>query len=138
FQAVRDAEAVIIVNKIDLPQKIDMEEVRRLADGKKVIPVSVKEEKGMEELEEAIASMYFSGEIGMDETAFVTNARHIALLKKALESVEDVLKGIDQKMPIDMIQIDMTKTWETLGEIIGESVQDELLDQLFSQFCLGK
>jgi tRNA modification GTPase len=92
----------------------------------------------MEELEEAIASMYFSGEIGMDETAFVTNARHIALLKKALESVEDVLKGIDQKMPIDMIQIDMTKTWETLGEIIGESVQDELLDQLFSQFCLGK
>jgi tRNA modification GTPase len=68
----------------------------------------------------------------------VTNARHIALLKKAEQALDDVLRGIKQGMPVDLVQIDMTNCWELLGEITGDSYQDELLDQLFSQFCLGK
>ena len=68
----------------------------------------------------------------------VTNARHIALLERAEASLEAVLAGLDAQLPVDLVQIDMTNAWELLGEITGDSYQDELLDQLFSQFCLGK
>ena len=68
----------------------------------------------------------------------VTNARHIGLLRQADQALGDVLKGLDDGMPVDLVQIDMTRAWDLLGEITGDSYQDELLDQLFSQFCLGK
>ena len=68
----------------------------------------------------------------------MTNARHIALLEQAKAALEAVLTGLDQELPVDLVQIDMTRAWELLGEITGDSYQDELLDQLFSQFCLGK
>ncbi len=68
----------------------------------------------------------------------MTNARHIALLEQAKAALEAVLTGLEQELPVDLVQIDMTRAWELLGEITGDSYQDELLDQLFSQFCLGK
>ena len=68
----------------------------------------------------------------------MTNARHIALLEQAKVALEAVLTGLEQELPVDLVQIDMTRAWELLGEITGDSYQDELLDQLFSQFCLGK
>lgn len=138
FEMIKDMEGIVIINKIDLPRKIDMEKVQKLANGKKIVSISIKEEKGIDELENVISSMYFTGEIETNDLTYVSNARHIALLNQALQSIEDVLHGIEANVPIDIIQIDMTKTWETLGEIIGESVHDALLDQLFSQFCLGK
>jgi tRNA modification GTPase len=82
--------------------------------------------------------MYLSGEVQTDDLTYVSNARHIGLLNQALESISEVITGLEADMPIDILQIDMTKTWEILGEITGESVHDELINQLFSQFCLGK
>ena len=93
---------------------------------------------GIEELEETISSMFLSGEIETDDFTYVSNTRHISLLQRALESIQDALEGIDAGLPIDIVQIDMTKTWELLGEITGDSVHDELINELFSQFCLGK
>lgn len=138
FAAVEGLDVIIIVNKTDLPRKMNMERVHALAEDRKVVTTSLLKEEGIEELEQAIASMFFEGELEADDATYVSNSRHIALLNKALDAVQDVLTGIEAGMPIDIVQIDFTRTWEILGEIIGDTVQESLINQLFSQFCLGK
>lgn len=138
FDVVKGMDVIVIVNKTDLPQKIDMERIRELAQNHKLITTSLIDEKGVEELEGAIADLFFTGSIESGDMTYVSNSRHIALLDQALQSIKDVIDGIEMGTPIDIIQIDLTRTWELLGEIIGESVQDSLINQLFSQFCLGK
>lgn len=138
FQAVEGMDVIVLVNKTDLPQKIDMERVKELARDKKLVTASLLEEKGIDELEEAIASLFFSGSIEAGDMTYVSNARHIALLNQALTSITEAIDNTEAGTPIDIVQIDLTRTWELLGEIIGESVHESLIDQLFSQFCLGK
>ncbi|WP_033827343.1 tRNA uridine-5-carboxymethylaminomethyl(34) synthesis GTPase MnmE [Bacillus andreraoultii] len=138
FDTIKGMDAIIVINKTDLHQQIDLEEVERRAEGRKIIHISVKDDQGIEDLEETIANMYLSGNIETDDLTYVSNARHISLLHQAHQSISDALQGIESEMPVDLVQIDMTKTWELLGEIIGETVHDELINKLFSQFCLGK
>ncbi|MEN8702421.1 tRNA uridine-5-carboxymethylaminomethyl(34) synthesis GTPase MnmE [Bacillus infantis] len=138
FKVVEDMDVIVIVNKTDLPQKIDMERVRELSAGHRLVTTSLLEDQGVDELEESISSLFFAGGIEAGDMTYVSNTRHIALLNQALNSIEEALNGVDFGTPIDIIQIDLTRTWELLGEIIGESVHDSLIDQLFSQFCLGK
>ena len=93
----------------------------------------------MDQLGKQISHMFFDQGIESSQNnVMVTNARHIGLLHQANDALNDVLKGIADGMPVDLVQIDMTRCWDLLGEITGDSYQDELLDQLFSQFCLGK
>ncbi|MCU9613482.1 tRNA uridine-5-carboxymethylaminomethyl(34) synthesis GTPase MnmE [Caldibacillus lycopersici] len=138
FETIKGMDAIIIINKLDLPQKLDIEEIKKLAEGRTIIYASMKDDKGMDELEQAISSMYFKGEIETSDLTYVSNARHIALLNNAMQMIDEALFGVESGVPIDIVQIDMTKSWETLGEITGDSVHDELINQLFSQFCLGK
>ena len=121
FEAVEGMDVIVIVNKTDLPQKIDMERVHELAGHHKVITTSIIEEKGIDELEEAIADLFFTGSIEADDMTYVSNSRHIALLDQAYQAISDVLEGIEIGTPIDIVQIDLTRTWELLGEIIGDS-----------------
>ena len=130
---------IVILNKTDLPNRIDLNELRQLTAGDRVIKTSIVEHEGMEELGRTISHMFFDEGIESSQnTVMVTNARHIGLLHQANDALNDVLSGIAAGMPVDLVQIDMTRCWELLGEITGDSYQDELLDQLFSQFCLGK
>ncbi|MDE3840480.1 tRNA uridine-5-carboxymethylaminomethyl(34) synthesis GTPase MnmE [Bacillus methanolicus] len=138
FKAVEGMDVIVIVNKTDLPQKIDMEKVKELAKDHKIVTTSLLEDRGVDELEEAIASMFFEGSIEAGDMTYVSNSRHIALLHQALNSIEEAIREVEMGTPIDIVQIDLTKTWELLGEIIGDSVHESLIDQLFSQFCLGK
>jgi tRNA modification GTPase len=138
FKAVEGMDVIVIINKTDLPQRIDLGTVRELSKEHKLVTTSLLEEQGIDELEEAIASMFFSGSIESGDLTYVSNSRHIALLNQSLHSIEEAINGVDMGVPIDIIQIDLTRTWELLGEIIGESVHESLIDQLFSQFCLGK
>lgn len=138
FEATAGMDVIVIVNKTDLPPKINMERVKELAEGKQLITTSLLQEKGIDELEEAIASLFFSGSIEAGDMTYVSNSRHIALLHQALTAITDAIENTQSGTPIDIVQIDLTRTWELLGEIIGESVHDSLIDQLFSQFCLGK
>jgi tRNA modification GTPase len=130
--------AVVIVNKIDLPQRLDLEEVRSLIGDRPLITTSLKEERGIEELEEAIANLFLLGKVDITEGTYVSNARHIHLLERAKASIQDVIQGIDAGMPLDMVEIDMKNAWQYLGEVIGEAIAEDLIDQIFSQFCLGK
>lgn len=130
---------IVILNKTDLPNRIDLNELHQLTAGDRVIKTSIVEHEGMEELGRTISHMFFDEGIESSQsTVMVTNARHIGLLHQANDALNDVLSGIAAGMPVDLVQIDMTRCWELLGEITGDSYQDELLDQLFSQFCLGK
>ncbi|GAE32292.1 tRNA uridine-5-carboxymethylaminomethyl(34) synthesis GTPase MnmE [Alkalihalobacillus hemicellulosilyticus] len=138
FEAIRNMNVIVIVNKTDIDQKIDLTEVKQLAEGRPVLTTSLLHDKGIDELEEAIASLFFEGNIDHDDMTYVSNTRHIALLEQAKGTIEDALGAIEMGVPIDLVQIDITRAWELLGEIIGDSVQESLIDQLFAQFCLGK
>jgi tRNA modification GTPase len=138
FEVVKGMDVIVIVNKTDLKQQINLEQVKRLAANHKLVTTSLLEDRGVEELEEAIASLFFSGAIETGDLTYVSNSRHIALLGQSLNSIEEALENVENGTPIDIVQIDLTRAWELLGEIIGESVHESLIDQLFSQFCLGK
>lgn len=138
FEAVSGLEFIVIINKTDLEQKLDMEQVLELVGDKKIVSTSLLNEEGINELEAAIADSFFSGDIDSGDLTYVSNVRHIQLLKQAKKALEDAMDSLEMGMPLDIVQIDVTRTWEFLGEIIGDTASDSLIDQLFSQFCLGK
>lgn len=138
FEAVNGMDVIVIVNKTDLTQRIDMDRVKELAKDHKVVTTSLLEDRGVDELEEAIAALFFASSIEAKDATYVSNTRHIALLNQSSRAIEEAIEGVEIGTPIDIVQIDLTRTWELLGEIIGDSVHESLIDQLFSQFCLGK
>jgi tRNA modification GTPase len=138
FEAARGMDVIVIVNKTDLESRIDIDEVHRLAADHPVVSTSIKEEEGIDELEESIKELFFSGSVELGDMTYVSNSRHISLLKQAKRSLQEAFNGIEAGLPVDMVQIDITRTWEILGEIVGDTVSESLIDQLFSQFCLGK
>ena len=138
FAMTEGMDVIVIVNKTDLPKKIDMERVNELAAGRPVVATSLLREQGIDELEQAIADLFFGGELEAGDLTYVSNSRHIALLEQAKQAIDDALAGIDAGMPVDLVQIDLRRAWELLGEIVGDTVHESLIDQLFAQFCLGK
>ena len=138
IRLTNDKKRIIILNKTDLEEKLDRKELAKISENAPVYATSILKNEGVEALEEAISKLFFNGIENSQSTVMVTNARHVALLEKAQNSLDSVLEGISSGMPVDLVQIDMTEAWNLLGEITGESYEDELLDQLFSQFCLGK
>ena len=138
IQATNDQKRIVILNKIDLGTKLDRNKLETLISGDGVVETSIVTAEGLDELEQHIADLFFSGQTAERDATYVSNVRHIALLEEAEESLANVIEGIEAGMPVDLVQMDMTHAWDLLGEITGESVQDELITQLFSQFCLGK
>lgn len=138
FEAIEGLEFIVIINKTDLEQKLSLKEVEKLAGDNSVISTSLIDDEGIDDLEAAIAKTFFAGEIDTGDLTYVSNVRHIQLLKQARQALEDAMEAIELDMPLDIVQIDVTRTWEFLGEIIGDTASDSLIDQLFSQFCLGK
>ena len=138
FEAVNGMDVIVLVNKTDLPRKLDIDKVKTVSKNYPIILTSLKEDKGVDDLEEAISALFFEGNLNSGDATYVSNSRHIALLDQAKQAIDDALSGINEGVPIDLVQIDLTKSWELLGEVIGESVHESLINQLFSQFCLGK
>lgn len=138
FELVNDLELIVLINKTDLADKLARNEVEQLANGHPIVSTSLIEERGIDELEEAITSLFFGGQLESADISYVSNVRHIQLLKQAMSALDEAKSAIDLGMPLDLIQIDVTRAWSILGEIVGDTVHDSLIDQLFSQFCLGK
>ncbi|HEQ4962499.1 TPA: tRNA uridine-5-carboxymethylaminomethyl(34) synthesis GTPase MnmE [Streptococcus pyogenes] len=130
----QDSNRIILLNKTDLEQKIELEQLP--AD---LIPISVLTNHNIDLIEDRINQLFFdnAGLVEQDAT-YLSNARHISLIEKAVQSLEAVNDGLTLGMPVDLLQVDLTRTWEILGEITGDAAPDELITQLFSQFCLGK
>ena len=138
FEAVSGMDTIVVSNKTDLPQKIDLKKVESLLEKGTIVTTSLLKDEGIDELEDAIATLFFEGNLESEDLTYVSNARHIALLHKAHKTIEDALGAAEAGVPVDMIQIDLTSTWEILGEIVGDTVQEGLINELFSRFCLGK
>ncbi|MGO1747648.1 MULTISPECIES: tRNA uridine-5-carboxymethylaminomethyl(34) synthesis GTPase MnmE [Alkalibacterium] len=138
LEATEGHNRIIILNKMDLENKLDLEELHTIIESDNIVQTSIITEAGLTELEGKIAELFFAGNTGEKDATYVSNIRHIALLNETIDAFNDVIEGIEMGMPVDLVQIDMTRAWDLLGEITGDSVQDELITQLFSQFCLGK
>ncbi|MDF2647803.1 MAG: mnmE [Paenibacillus sp.] len=131
-------ESIVILNKSDLPKQLDESFLFDHIPRERIVSMSVKENSGMDELEKAIGILFFSGQLESEDLTYVSNVRHIHLLKRAKASLIDAREAGEARIPIDLIQIDIRSAWESLGEMIGDSVGESLIDQIFSQFCLGK
>lgn len=130
-------KAIVLYNKTDLEPKVDMEILKNRVN-RPVISVSAKEETGIRELEKEIKNMFFSGEISFNDEVYITNARHKEALMEAADSLGLVKNSIEMDMPEDFFSIDLMNAYESLGRIIGESVGEDLVNEIFSKFCMGK
>ena len=124
---------IIVLNKIDLEKKINLPKSL-----KNVIETSMLEDKGIELLKQEIEKLYKLEKIKTKDQTYLSNTRQLSLAKRALEELNDAEKALKNKVPIDMIEIDLKKSLETLGEIIGLNYQEEIIDNLFKNFCVGK
>ena len=130
-------KSIVIYNKTDLEAAVDIEELKEKT-GSPVIPVSVVEETGLRQLEDEIKRMFFHGELSFNDEVYITNARHKAALEEAKESLKFVIGSIEMGMPEDFFSIDLMNAYESLGRIVGESVGEDLVNEIFSKFCVGK
>lgn len=137
MELIRNRRSIVILNKTDLSMFLKKEELEKIT-GKPVIPVSVKEQIGIETLEEKIKEMFFSGEIDFNDEIMLTNVRHKTAMSEAKKSLELVKLSIDDKMPEDFYSIDLMNAYEQLGTIVGEALEDDLVNEIFSRFCMGK
>lgn len=130
----QNSNRLILLNKTDLPEQIETDQLPE-----DCIKISVIKNQNIDVIEERINKLFFDNAAIVEKDAtYLSNARHISLIEKALKSLQAVNDGLELGMPVDLLQVDMTRTWEILGEITGDAAPDELITQLFSQFCLGK
>ena len=137
MEMIRDRKAIVLLNKMDLECVTTEEDIRKHLD-KPVIPVSAKEEQGIDRLEQTVKDMFYDGSISFNDEIYITNMRQKAALKEALDSLEQVSVSIQNQMPEDFFSIDLMNAYEELGSITGESVGEDLVNEIFSKFCMGK
>ena len=137
MELIRDRKAIVLLNKVDLDPVTTEETIRARLD-KPVIPVSAKEEQGIDRLEQTVKDMFYDGKISFNDEIFITNMRQKAALSEALESLKQVIVSIQNQMPEDFFSIDLMNAYEELGSITGESVGEDLVNEIFSKFCMGK
>ena len=137
MEMLQNRNAIVLLNKSDLEPVTTAEEISSRLD-KTLIPISAKEQTGFEKLEEEIKNMFFSGEVTFNDEIYITNIRHKTSLQEAASSLNLVLQSIADEMPEDFYSIDLMNAYKVLGNIIGESVEDDLVNEIFSKFCMGK
>ena len=137
MERIKDRQVIILSNKSDLKNVINIEDVRKYLDHR-IIEISAKEQSGFEELYEELNHLFFEGRLSYNDEIYITNARHKQALENALSSIEMALGSIEDGMPEDFYTIDLMSAYEQLGFIIGESVEDDLVDTIFREFCMGK
>lgn len=133
---LKDKNYIIIINKTDLPKKLNLDEID--VDKNNIINMSIKNNQGIEELKQKIIDLFNISQIEGSDPTYLSNTRSISILENCLESIIEVEKGVKNNQPIDMIELDIKDIWEKLGTINGTTYEEELLDEMFSRFCLGK
>ncbi len=137
MEMIKDRTALVLLNKSDLDTVTTEEMIASHLD-QKIIKVSMKENQGVDELENAIKELFFHGKVELNDEVYITNARHKAALSNAKDSLNMVLDSIAMEMPEDFYSIDLINTYEELGNILGESLGEDLVNEIFSKFCTGK
>lgn len=138
LEEISKRKAVVLLNKSDLEKKTTKETVSKYAKDLPVLEISAKNKTGMNKLEKVLEDYVKTGDIEDGRALFLTNLRHIDLVKKAYESIIRAKESLQLYMPADCIVVDLTESWNILGEITGDTVDDELINSIFSRFCVGK
>lgn len=139
IKLIQDKKCIILFNKSDLESKISIDELRnKLDDNVIIIKTSTKENTGIEDFENAVKELFFHGEISSDNEVMITNLRHKEALQETFSSLMQVKKSLEAEMPEDFYSIDLMSAYSSLGKIIGEEVEDDLINEIFSKFCMGK
>ena len=137
IELISNKKSIVLLNKSDVECIVSVDEIRQLTDTEPIV-ISAKENIGIQNLEERIKEMFYEGIISFNEEVYITNIRHKQLLADAAESLKLVKNSIEQQLSEDFYSIDLMNAYELLGEIIGESVSDDLVNEIFSKFCMGK
>lgn len=137
LELLQDKRAIVILNKADL-EPVVTEDILRKKTKHAVVSISAKEEEGIDLLEQQMKDMFFDGELSFNDEIYITNVRHKAALEEAKRSLELVENSTQMQMPEDFFSIDLMNAYEALGSIIGESVGEDLVNEIFSKFCTGK
>ena len=137
IELIRDKKTIILLNKSDLATVITKDMVKSIID-KPIVSISAKEEQGIDEFEEIIKNMFFHGELSFNDEVYITNMRHKAAIQDAYNSLQKVIVSIDNDMPEDFYSIDLLDAYESLGSITGETIGEDLVNEIFSKFCMGK
>ena len=140
---IQGKKSILLLNKSDLERKVTKEEIKKICkeyniENIPVIEISAKEEKGIDRLEEIVKEMFYHGEISFNNEIYITNIRHKTALERAQDSLMKVIESIENDMPEDFYSIDLMDAYETLGSITGEMVGEDLVNEIFSKFCMGK
>ena len=138
IEEIRNKAAIIVINKIDLPREIDPAQVKKALADKRIVYTSATEETGLHSLEKAIAEMFWQGKVTSSDGALITNVRHKDTLRRVLESMERSIQLIKKNYSPEFIAPDMRKAKDSLGEIVGGALTEDLLEKIFSEFCIGK
>lgn len=136
LKEVKNKNYIVLINKTDLESKLDLSQLDIPED--KIVKMSIKNNQGIEELKDKIIELFNISQIQTADLTYLNNARSISILKSCLDSIIEVEKGVGNNQPIDMIELDIKDIWEKLGTINGTTYEEELLDEMFSRFCLGK
>ena len=136
LEKITNKKYLILINKVDLESKLDRKELK--VDSNRIIELSIIENKGIDSLKDKIVELFNLNELETKDPTYLSNTRSISILKRCLKRVEDIEKALKENMPIDMIELDIKSIWEELGTINGSTYEEELLDEMFSRFCLGK
>ena len=135
---IGEKKAIIILNKTDLPQAFEAAEITELMPGASLIEASVASGRGIEEIEDKIEELVYGGQVKQNESMLVTNARHKHLLEEAASALGDAIEMAKASQPLELLEIDARSAYESLGAIIGEEVEDDIINEVFARFCLGK
>lgn len=135
---IGNRKCIVLLNKTDLGQMIAKEQIKELLPGADVIPAAIKNMIGIEELEQQIVNLVYGGQVKQENSLLITNVRHKELLEKAASSISDAIAMAESREALDFIEVDIRHAWELLGEIIGETVTDDIIEKVFERFCLGK
>lgn len=138
LELIKDKESIILLNKADLNQRFDKEYFKDYADDKEILTTSIANDLGIDKLENTIKDMFYSGEVEVSSDIVINNVRHKNQLEKARTNIESFIKDIDANIPVDCLDVDLRSCWDNLGEISGETVKEDVLDRIFSEFCIGK
>ena len=138
MELIKDKKTLVLLTKTDLPRLYDENYFSNYFENSQIINASMIKNIGIEELEDAIRAMFYDGEIAIDSDMIINNIRHKQQLELANEDIESVLKDLSTAVPLDCLEVDLRSCWENLGEITGESLDEDILDRIFSEFCIGK
>ena len=138
IELLKEKNSIVLLNKTDLPNKYNIEDLKTLIPNKKIILTAIAKDEGIEELEETIKNMFYSGDVEVSDEIMITNIRHKNQLIKAKKNIEEAIEGIKLNVPLDCVEVDIRNCWDNLGEISGDTISEDILDKIFSEFCIGK